>query len=523
MDQRSEEARLGPPWRELGAIVLLVVLGDVTIYRGHGLAGPALLFLTAPWLLLLGSPRLRGPMSLWVILGMLTLLAARTLWCGSGTGLAVGLALVFAFAMSLSGQRPYVLETALFASQTLWAGYRGLLYYGRRLSRCSLPIRTRGWLSIVLPVLVSVVFSLLFVLANPDLLEFLGEHVSRLLDAVREWLLRFSPSFWEVLFWLATAWIVVGLLRPVVDAVVLTGDASGTPDVPGGVSLTEPAALYAACRNTLVAVSVLFAVYLVFEFKTLWFRVFPPGFHYSGYAHEGAAWLTVALALATVILSLVFSGAMLRDPRLPRLRRLAWLWSLENLLLAVAVYHRLFIYVGFNGMTRMRIVGLFGMSAVVAGFLLVVWKIARNRDFVWLLRHHLWALAIAVYLFAITPVDALWVHYNVRRILAGDPAPSVQISVHPITAEGRLLLQPLLDCDNVTIREGVRALLAQTDDETERLAQERETQGWTAYQWADCLLLEQVRRDRSRWTQYADPRQRDVVLRRFHQYAYQWY
>ena len=77
------------------------------------------------------------------------------------------------------------------------------------------------------------------------------------------------------------------------------------------------------------------------------------------------------LALATVVLSLIFRGRTLGDPRLPALQRLAWIWSLENGLLAITVYNRLLIYIGFNGMTRMRLVGLFGISCVVVGFALV--------------------------------------------------------------------------------------------------------------------------------------------------------
>jgi hypothetical protein len=202
---------------------------------------------------------------------------------------------------------------------------------------------------------------------------------------------------------------------------------------------------------------------------------------------------------------------------------LAWVWSLENILLAMAVYHRMHIYVGFNGMTRMRIIGLFGMSAVVAGFLLVLWKIARNRDFVWLVRHQLWALAITVYLFVLTPVDVLWVQYNVRRILAGDPAPSVQISVHPIQAEGYLLLQPLLESEDATIREGVRAMLAERDEQAQQAAARRVEQGWTAFQWSEQCLLEQFDVARSRWAPDADGIGREVALERFHEYAYQWY
>ena len=113
--------------------------------------------------------------------------------------------------------------------------------------------------------------------------------------------------------------------------------------------------------------------------------------------------------------------------------------------------------------------------------------------------------------------------YNVRRILAGDPAPSVQISVHPISSKGVLLLEPLLECDDAKIREGVRALLAQRDDEAEAIAWHRQRLGWTSYQVADRMVLEKLRDSRNRWAEYADREKRQAVLKQFHAYAYQWY
>ena len=288
------------------------------------------------------------------------------------------------------------------------------------------------------------------------------------MQTFRQWLIEFSPHPAEMVFWCVVAWIAIGMLRPLLSRPLfeerarweqqLSGKRGGAP---------SPSPLYAACRNTLATAIVLFAVYLVFEFQTLWCRVFPPGFYYSGYAHQGAAWLTVALALATLILSLAFRGSILHDPRVRGLKLLAWIWSLENVLLAIAVYHRLYIYIGFNGLTRMRMVGICGISAVLAGFLLVLWKIARNRGVLWLLRRHLWTVAIAVYLYSLMPVDVLVVRYNARRILAGDSAPSVQISVHPISAEGLLHLPPLLDCEDDIVREGVTAYLADALDQAE--------------------------------------------------------
>lgn len=295
------------------------------------------------------------------------------------------------------------------------------------------------------------------------------------------------------------------------------------------VATVSPAPLYSAYRNTLLTVIGLFAAYLVFEFQSLWFREFPKGFHYSGYAHEGAAWLTFALGLATMMLSLIFRGEVLLDDRLPKLKRLAWVWSALNLLLAVAVYHRLCIYVGFNGMTRMRMVAFFGMTTVVVGFVLAMWKIARQRDFVWLFRADLLALAAAIYLYALTPVDLVVMRYNVARILTGDSAPSVQISVHPIDVEGLRELHPLMECSDELVREGVKALLAR--HESEMAADDQRTANlystWeelTAVQFANEALLHELNNDRDRFESYGgDATKRQEAWNRFQKYAYQWY
>jgi hypothetical protein len=219
----------------------------------------------------------------------------------------------------------------------------------------------------------------------------------------------------------------------------------------------------------------------------------------------------------------MFRAQVLQDPRISELRRWAWIWSAENLLLSLAVYNRLQIYVNFNGMTRMRVVGLLGISAVVVGFLLVIRKITHGHDFVWLVRRQLWVLAAGVYLYALMPVDSLVHSYNVRRILAGDPAPAVQISVHPIDAGGLLVLYPLTHAANPVIREGLRALLAERAAHAEVLAQRRSDQGWSSFQLADFLFLEKLRRVRGDWEEDTDPAQRTAALTRFREYAYQWY
>lgn len=451
---------------------------------------------------------------------MLATLAIRLVWCGSWLGVTCGCVLLVCFAMTLNGRVPYLLHAAVFAAQAIPSGHRGLNHYLRSLSCLRPKLPQHGRLAVVLPVVICSVFGLLFVLANPDLLAIVSERLSFALRAANNWLAGFSPNPMEVLFWFWTAWITVGLLRPEEKQ----KDSNDEYEYVEVESVeTSPAQLYEAYRNSLVVVIGLFAAYLVFEFQTLWFREFPAGFHSSGCAHKGAAWLTVALGLATLLLSVIFRGSILQDRRLSDLRRLAWLWSFENVLLAAAVYHRLSIYVGFNGMTRMRTIGLLGISSVLIGFVLVLIKIARNRDFHWLIRRQLWTVAIAAYLYAVLPIDAWVMNYNVQRILTGDPAPSVQISVHPTSAEGFLQLLPLAESTNDTVREGVLAILAQQQQDSYAADDPRTGQGWTAIQIAERQLLDQLATAQQQWSKYGDHELRKQATERFDQYAYQWY
>ncbi|MBA3314886.1 MAG: DUF4173 domain-containing protein [Planctomycetaceae bacterium] len=509
--------------REVVAVVGTIAGFDLLVYRGHGYAGYAAFFIAAAALLLFGTPKPRPRIGALVVGSMLALLAARMVWLGYGFLNVVGVALLVAFTMTLAGRRAYVLDVVAHGLQSILAGFPALARYGRSSGHVG-TVRPRAtWLKVVLPLVAVLGFGTIFILANPDIATAVGRSIQRGWDASIDFLRAFSPSVVEVLLWIVVTVVAAGLLRPLFRTHLLEWLA--VPSV-GAFDEDEPlfdAPLYAAYRNTLIAVVGLFAVYLAFEFTTLWFRDFPEGFYYAGYAHEGAAWLTVALALTTLVLSAIFRGEMLRDPRLPRLRKLAWTWSALNLLLAFSVYNRMFIYIDFNGMTRMRTVGLFGISAVVIGFLLCVWKITRNRDFAWLIERQLWTVSIAGFLLAILPIDPLIHTYNVRRVLVGDLAPSVQITEHAVDSGGVLALQPLLSSDNALIREGIRSLLADRALRLEAKLPVRRATGWTTYQAADELLLKALQARRSDWDEYADLSSRRLAWQKFKNYAYQWY
>ena len=68
--------------------------------------------------------------------------------------MAAGFALLVAFAMALAGLCPYVLGMGVFASQTVLAGYAGLIHYWR-----APPVTRVSWLNITLPLVTLFLFS----------------------------------------------------------------------------------------------------------------------------------------------------------------------------------------------------------------------------------------------------------------------------------------------------------------------------------------------------------------------------
>ncbi len=496
--------------------LVMVALADATIYRTNGYSGLALFFLVAPWILILGTNPRGGHRTTWLIAAMQLVLAVKLVWLGNPLLTLCGMGMMVVLAATLHGMPPFLLESLRYLAVSAKDGALAML---GALSRGSRSNRSGNipWLNLLMPMIAIFVFGAIFVLANPNL----SSLSVRWLNDGAEWLadwLRYVSVF-EMLFWAWVFWITISVLRP--TTWISAQLVEPRQDVN---EQTVESPHYGAFRNTLFAVIGLFAVYLVFEFLTLWFREFPDGFYYAGYAHEGAAWLTIALALSTILLSGIFHGATLRDPRLDSLKRLAWIWSALNLVLAVAVYNRLLIYVGFNGLTPMRMVGFFGMTAVVVGFLLVLVKIARSHSFLWLFRRQLITLAVTVYAFAVTPIDLIVVRYNVDRILAGHLAPAVQISVQSIDTQGVAQLTPLLQCNDETIRNGVAAYLSEEAEELARLEAERSKQDWTTFQWSDRSASARLRSHRNTWQAYdQDETLRRKTLDEFTQYVQQWY
>ncbi len=393
---------------------------------------------------------------------------------------------------------------------------------------------SRGWkrgLEYLVPLGVAGVFALIFLNANPESLSHFQETLSKVWDNVAIYLQRFA--FKEVLLWGILVILALGALFP-----VLMRDLETEKKVPGTDSELPPSGtqellgtlpsndrlIQAISFNTLLVLVLMFTIYLAAEVHAMWFRTFPEGFHYSGYAHQGAAWLTVALALATIVLSVIFQRPIKVAERPRGLLLLAQIWAIQNWVLALCVYNRLWIYVQFNGLTTLRIVGFLGITSVAIGLLLVMIMIYKNWSIAKLLNAQVWTVAIAIFAYFVVPFDAIVHRYNCKRILAGDDSPSVQLHVQEISSTGWLELIPLVDAKNPIVRDGTRSMLASLLLEEEAKI-ERGSASWHSYQVADRRLVDKLQRIReSHLAPYLNSEPtRGEDLFKFREYAMQWY
>ncbi len=498
-------------------VAMMVMLADVTIYKSHGFAGFAVFLSAASLLLCVGIParsfRLCSIL-LWLMLGWL---AYRLACNGNGTLVVCGFWLLVALTVAFRRQTPFLLETLAFAAECFPGGFEFFNRINDRMrARMLTPVdhgKPRLVAEIALPVISLILFGGVFVMANPDMVSLVSVTLGDFANILWDFIFQFSP--FEVIFWALVALLTGGLLRPVVAPVVAAIVEHHDRD-----PATANSPLYSAFRNTLLTLIGLFVVYLVFESRAFVSRKPPEGFTYSSYAHEGAAWLTVALGMATITLSLIFRGSMLHDVRLRRLQKLAWVWTALNFALVIAVYNRMLIYIDFNGMTRMRTVALLGISSVVAGFVLVVFKIQLKHSFWWLVQRQMLVLGAAVYLYSVLPVDVLIHRYNVSQILNGNPAPIVQITAHAVDDEALPILQTLCEAEDEMVAAGIQSMLSSRFSAVNQKLKDSQKLGWTAWQRHSGLTVDSLESTRETWDKFESNQARNDAWSRLQNFAY---
>jgi hypothetical protein len=438
--------------RELLAMVGLVVAADVAIWRGSDVApggfGAAAFFVAVPALVLLAARARRITLRLGAILAMFAAVAIRCAFAPTAGTLLLGLLGVFALAITMRSRAAFLTDVAAsFGStfvtipQRFEAAFIGLR---RRLGTAK--DGPRSFALIGIPAALVATFVALFALANPLVARWIGGF-TRLLSA---------PAPGRVVTWIFLLMGAILLVRPAIRRSTAREAAETTGDATRGALIVA--------RNALVPLNLVFLVYNVLDAAYLWAGSPPPGVSARHYAHEGAAWLTATLALLTIVVGVMFRGALAHDARAKWARILAFVWLGQGAVLALGTFRRLAIHITTSGLSNIRIMGMFGTGVVAAGLVLVGIKLAARYKFIWLLRRQLDALVLALFAFSLMPTHLLSARINVARVMEHEYQALVHVEEQAVEVESASVLLPLLDHDDERIRRGIAALLLNERD-----------------------------------------------------------
>jgi hypothetical protein len=472
--------RRPPPVRpiQLVALIAIIVLADLALYQGDGGAGLALLFTGVPAILFATAAARVVSRRFAVIAAILALIAGRCFWQSSPGTTALGMAMLLPFAIALETSQSFLPELIASALGSLWGSVRQLGAFAGAVGRLSRPVRSlrASWAAICIPAGLVAVFGAIFAAANPVIQGWLASLVD-LVDGA-----GWAPSPVRFVFWAACAVAAAGLLRPAIRSFAGLDARLGVAHVAPSSDTAPAASRLALARNGMIALNALFLGYNALDAIYLWGGHIPSGVTHTEYAHAGTAWLSIAFVLSTIVLGAMFRGPIEQHARGRLARGLAYLWAGQNFLLAAGTFRRVQMYIAYGGLTQLRIVGIFGTTLATLGLAIVVYKLARRRTMVWVLRRQLDALALAVAVFIVMPTDYLAMRYNVARIAADQYRPLLHLYEQPIRAEAVPPLLALLDHPDSVVREGVAVIVAAQRDRL-RIAEAR-TDSWLDFELA---------------------------------------
>jgi hypothetical protein len=442
-----------PPFRlrEIAGLVGIAAAVDVALWNGEwfgsGGVGAAILLASVPVLALVVARKTHRTGRLLLIAGLLAACAVRSLVAPTAGTVLSGLGLVFAFVVALRMKKTYVPEllSSVFSSMERTPSRVGAVFAGMKKAYAKTRVGRFSVLPVVVPVGVALVFLGVFALANP-----MVEHAVTSAWAAFARVVGF-PHPLRIGLWLATLVTGATLLRPACQKTVASEAAADA-----GLASTTNMQI---ARNTLVLLNVMFLGYNALDAACLWAGVPPKGITTQAYAHQGAAWLTVALAMLTVVVGYLFRGPLASDPKARLARILSYVWMGQGLVLAIGTYRRIGMHIGYGGLSDLRIVAILGTTLVVVGMGLVLMKLVRTRSFGWLVRRQLDAFAATFVLYAIFPTHLLSAHVNVARIQQGELRPTLHMFRQAKETESATVLLPLLHHEDVRVRQGTAALL----------------------------------------------------------------
>lgn len=166
---------------------------------------------------------------------------------------------------------------------------------------------------------------------------------------------------------------------------------------------------------SLAVLNILLVLINSIDIAYIWFGFKPMEVNLYKVIHEGTNILILSILLAILVLLIFFRGNLNFYQRNKWLKRLAYIWVIQNSILVISVFLRDYYYIREAGLGRNRIGILFYLAMVLFGLGTVYWKIYRQKTTYYLFRINAWAAIVLLVVSTTVNWDKLIVRYNLSR------------------------------------------------------------------------------------------------------------
>jgi hypothetical protein len=291
-----------------------------------------------------------------------------------------------------------------------------------------------------------------------------------------KWLAALDVSGARIFFWFFIACVALAFLRP-----------HSWKDTPGrALGTWRRADANLAWKQNLVvllSLNALFAVVNTIDGVQLWMHdSLPEGIDHKAFLHAGVNNLIAATVLAAAVLATMFQ----QQPEITRsrlLRGLAYLWIVQNLVLAASVYRRDYFYVmETNLLTEKRVYVLCFLGLVVVGYFFLALHVTRGGGLARLVRRNVAAAFILFYAMQFIDVGGMVSRWCAAKSIADF---SWRFDVKYWSTQGHTAWPAILAVaqapEGHPQREEARRYVAEKQEEENRTV----TDDWRSWQWLE--------------------------------------
>lgn len=297
----------------------------------------------------------------------------------------------------------------------------------------------------IIPILVSLVFCLIYSGANPVFGKYttdLWSEINKLFENLFE-----KVSFVRILFLLFGSILISGIVFRAEVSVFLLQDLSfadklervkqirrnknaaisgitRSPIYPNSIPPFKSIALKNENRSGIIllcSVNILLLLENLLDAQYLWFGFqMPENFSLKAYVHEGTGLLILSILMSITILLYYFRKNQNFYPKNKALRILAYAWIAQNIVLSFSVFLRTYHYIDFHGLAYRRIgVDIFLLLTMI-GLVTLYIKIRDIRSSYFLVRLNTWSVYAAIVFLGFVNWDAWIAKYNLNHWNKGE-------------------------------------------------------------------------------------------------------